>query len=292
MRRWVGLSSIAVFGLVACGDDSSCPTCPQTTFSFRITVRDAGGNPVPGLRTSLLYAPLAGFPGAATPRVQALHPTTVRFVSPDSADVTLDVLDFERRSVGQPVVSNRVLPGAHEVALAPEAPYGVYWIRLVARRAETIVFRDSILAAWWPIDPATNVLGTTDADGVLQTQDALRFPNVLELPPLVRMTATGDSAGTFSYPDTVSLVLSDPPGSPVQRLSVYRLVVGPGGNDFRLTWPNTAIVDASIRGPVAGAPRSDTGVEGAPRARDLDEPPIVAPPSAWRLYQNFPNPVD
>jgi hypothetical protein len=310
MRRWIGLGSFAVLSLVGCGDDSSCPTCPQETFAFRIAVRDAAGDPVPGLQVSLLYPPLSPRQGSESPRVQALHATTVRFTAPDSAIVTLDVVDLAHQLVGQPLSSYPVMAGLYSVAVAPNAPYGVYWIRLVARHGESVVFRDSIRAAWWPLDPTTNVLGPTDADGVLQTKDALRFPNVLDLPPLVRTNETGDSLGTFSYPDTVALVLAGPPGGPFEMLSVYRLVVRPGVNDFQLSWPNAAQETGWMETPVqpphpagdvrerrlgAGQERGFTPQRERHEPRTdivADEPPVVFPPSEWRLYQNTPNPMD
>jgi hypothetical protein len=293
MRRWLGLLVAVLPWVMSCGEDETqCIDCPQAPeFVFRIAVRDAAGRPVPGLRVSLQYPPFAA--RATRDRrshSSALPATLVHFEAPDTTVVTLDVIDLARRVVAQPLSLYRTLPGLHAIALAPDAPYGAYWCRLVARDDSAVVFRDSVLAGWWPLTPESNVLGVTDAYGGLETHDALRFPNVLELPPLAHMNEQGDSLGVWSYPDTVVVVLAGPPGGPFGQVSSNRLVVGPGLNEFELAWPGTP-APAGSAGQAETAPAPAGAAPGVVTARAPNVPAIPGPLGRWRLYQNSPNPA-
>jgi hypothetical protein len=180
------------------------------------------------------------------------------------------------------VLNNYVAqPGAYRASLiiAQQVPTRVYKCHLIAQDTTSgaILFKDSIYAVLWQPDASISILGWTGTNGTFETQDTLFFPNVMALPPLVRMGLNGDSLGTFTIKDSVTITLTD---TSTNRSLQFAGTVKKGVNDIQLTW-----------NPIAGSPNN--GAEARAVSSNVCQVTRVAKTTLeWKLKQNFPNPFN
>jgi hypothetical protein len=167
----------------------------------------------------------------------------------------------------------------HTLSLRVNVGTRVYVCRLTVTDTSTaaVAFRDSIYVTLWQPDPALAFLGYTGTTGAFEMKDSLAFPHLLSLPQMLRTDVSPTVIGTFSFPDSVNIVLTDTSSS--QSLTVAQKIVH-GANAVAITW-NPGLQKISVLPSAtlsAGAVSMDSSV--------------VHVPTQWKLYQNYPNPFN
>jgi hypothetical protein len=269
--------------LVSCKNNATSPPLPGDGFSVKITVKSLLGAPVPGLRISA-WNQLSVSPGLhAAGLHHASATSSIRFGVREISRVTLSVLEFD----GSPVSTlvNDVLPaGMFMFAWTPAPilkPTRVFRYRLVAQDTSSgsTLFRDSLYAVLWQPDAEISILGWTRSDGSFETTDKLLFPNTLDLPPLVHMNSAGDSLGTFTILNAVTIVLTDTASN--RQVSTTRTVNKGVRNDIVLTW--NPLLATPLPGRSGPMHERSKGISRESQPSGLFE---------WKLYQNYPNPFN
>lgn len=174
-------------------------------------------------------------------------------------------------TTGHPVPNLRIAGGSL-LSLTDMAHQGVRpWVvqigrvRLVASdtTGSSVLFRDSILAVYATPDNAApgSLLGYTTAAGVLQLDNAARFPGVFALPSIPETDEFDSVISQFTIRDTALFRIVDTATHAFQ--TVYR-VLGNGANTFEFVWRPTlpgesmpGRTEPSISGATDGARRSE-----------------------------------
>jgi hypothetical protein len=215
--RYLGIMFLitAAVCLVACSDDDN-PVRPKKTF-FSITVLDAQGQPVEGLRVGSINHPISGratgaFSGKPCPS------TEISFSLPAASDWELTVHDYHGSvvklftgysSAGTTIV---IWDGADSAGLA--VPSGFYRFHLEAGAYESDVWR---VLETGP-DPHLTIIGALDHNGTYATNNKALFPGILASQPIEY------------YTDTVTIHLSDPDYP--DDFFYYTTRLNPDGNSF------------------------------------------------------------
>ncbi len=156
--------------------------------------------------------------------------TTFSFALPDAGDYRLIVKNLHNEIVDSVVGS--VSAGVTEIEWdASLLPVGVYCCNLTIVDADSILFSECQYAVKW--QPNAAILGYTSSDGTYETDDSLSFPGVWVLPELIRTGESGEMIGTFSYSDTVTIVLTDTLAGVDQMFSK---AITSCVNQFELVW--------------------------------------------------------
>ncbi|MCK4632435.1 MAG: hypothetical protein KAT79_04140 [candidate division Zixibacteria bacterium] len=156
--------------------------------------------------------------------------TTFNFALPDAGDYRLIVKDLHNEIVDSVVGSASA--GVTEIEWdASLVPDGVYCCNLTIADSNAVLFSESLYAVKWQPIPAT--LGYTSTDGVFETDDSLSFPGVWVLPELIQTSETSELIGSFSYSDTVTIVLTDTLAGIDQ---MFNKAITSGVNQFDLVW--------------------------------------------------------
>jgi hypothetical protein len=258
-------------------------------FSVKLSVVSATGQPVKGLQISVsnsespLPVVVIWGPQKKSPQNVAAV-TSVSFDAPVSAHINFMVFDLDGAPVSTLMSQDVTNPGKYQFVFSVPHSYGtrVYKVRLIAAdpASGVIMFRDSIYAVLWNIDPSPGIIGYTSSAGTYQTQDSLLFPNVLNLRPLILTNANSpDQIGTFYIPDTVNVVLAD---TVARQSQTYVCSVQSGANDIHLVW-----APSSGNQPPGARPQPVAPLLFRPTTPLVDAPPIT-----WKLYQNYPNPFN
>jgi hypothetical protein len=272
--------------LLCCKSDTTGPST-NDTFSVNVTVKNAAGNPVPGLRISWWNKFPDNIASHTAKKANAiektLSATAVGFAAPAAGRVTITVFDWNNSPVETLMTDQTIAAGRYIITwnIHLAAPTRVFTYRLVARdtAAGAIIFRDSLIAVLLQPDAAVSVGGWTSATGTFRTNDSLLFPNVLALPPLAYTSAEGpDVLGTFSFGDTLFFGLSD---TVTNSYAIYKHLIKRGlANDIPLTW-NPTITKQALP--------ARSGVHLPAATMDIVPGTL---PTQWRLYQNYPNPFN
>ena len=261
-------------------------TGPDQSFSLKISVKDPRGNPVAGLRVSMVndLAMSAGSgkrgPG---PPARPLSTTSLGFEAPKVFRGTLGILSIKGNRVVDLLAGTLLPAGAFRVNWTPDAVLtnGVYVCRFSAADTGTgsVLFRDSNYVVLHDIDPALCVIGWTNGSGEYETGDPALFPNLIPLPPIPLTDASGPTViGTFRYLDSVTVTVVDT----LNHIGLAkRTAITNGTNAMDVLWvPSTiynAIGDVRITAQLLGpSPISDS----------------VVVPTQWKLRQNYPNPFN
>ncbi len=273
-------------GSISCRSDSAGPgTDNGQSFLLKISVNNASGTPVSGLRISAwnLIAPAPqskGLSKAAQPNTP-LASSILPFGVGSLAKITLGVYELDGRLVASLATDRISVPGRYKTTLSivESVPTRVFKCRLIAQDTGTgaILFRDSIYAVLWQPDATQSILGWTGPDGGFETRDTLMFPNLLALPPLGQTDATGTHVGYFTLSDSVVITITDTVTHGSQQV---RSAVKKGVNTIVVVWnPASPSIIPDAR-PVSSAqpPRGVVTVAG--------------PGAVWALDQNYPNPFD
>lgn len=194
------------------------PTKPSTTqpISFRVTVQDQSGNPVPGAKISA-WNIISGFHPAPRPAggksssgIQAL--TSMPFLMHDSGLYFLRIQDLDGRTVQAHQGSGPA--GVHmlswEMDTLPSTVYKAV-LAISDSGAQNARFRDSLYVTLYRDgDPVTTLLGRTNQVGLFETSDSTRFPFLYGLGSMP-LTGPGSPQpiGTFSFSDQVALIVTD-----------------------------------------------------------------------------------
>lgn len=290
--QWLILAASLISA--ACTDNATLPPMqapppyPLGDSLFAIEVKDTAGNPVPGLRVSSWFDLSIDFfssDKSMSRRVEESlrYATVIRFSLLLTSRVELSVLDMSGALVRKLV--DEVKPtGLHSVVWggAPNLLGGVYKCRLIARDVlfNNVLFADSIYAVLWMPDPEQSVMGVTDSKGRYATNNSLRFPSVLDLPPLVSTDALCQIGEDFAIEDTVTIVLTDTDSGDRQT---YQRTIKKGSNKFALVWNPK--------------PTAQVAAAAEKRRRTSADEPVCEAKSGkqqleWRLYQNCPNPFN
>lgn len=277
---------ICAFSLISCKSDSTGPSkeTPKP-FSLKILVQSPEGAPRAGLRISLinqliytLSSKSSGFDNTLRAR-SPLATSTLRFEVPVVCKVDLTAFEMDGSVAANYLTGYTAAVGAHVANCSINGAIGshVYKFRLTARDPSSgaILFMDSIYAALVQYDATLSRLGSTGLDGTFETSDSLRFPNLLSLPPLIATDATGTTNGTFIFPDTVTIMLTDTVSSTTE---MFAIPVTKGAQVDTLVWTH-------------GLPKAleDTGTAESPGTKVSR---ITESAFTWKLEQNYPNPFD
>ena len=238
-----------VLALVACSDSITNPT-PES-FSLQITVTDAAGQPVEGLRVDawnmlspppLRAARLNRASIIPPPDSFALRPaypnpfvasTSVELDLPVLCDYEFRVFDLTGRQVDSQVTSGADA-GTYTMVLAPATVnLTAYMIRVQAYDSTQTYLVDTTYAACWSSVPEENTMGTTGVTGELQTRDSLRFPALYDVPAMVYKTETDSTRGSFGYVDSIEIQLRDVVNNLQQT---YSRPLTRGSNSVTLVW--------------------------------------------------------
>jgi len=275
----------------SCKDKGTNPLpIEDTSFRFKVIVKDSAGIPVNGLRVSAwnILSLEGNLHKTSTQKLSKISATTfssaLQFEVPIAAQITFSVFNLRDQEIAT-LVNGQRNSGRYSViwktplATFPATPSGVYKCKLVAIKtsSDSVLFQDSIYTVLHQPDPETTVLGWTSQSGIFETTDALLFPKVLDPPLFVHTDPTGpDSLGTFYYTDSVAIVLTDTVTRTQHR---FNAAIGKQVNTYNLTWNPTA-------SPTPFIERSSIILHKA-----MDVHPIAIPTS-WKLYQNYPNPFN
>lgn len=269
-------------GLALAGTLSILPACddgvrPRTPFAFQVTVVDSAGKPMPGVLVSAWnrFAPTAWWLGG--PGV-----TEFEFLVPQPCSLTVGIFDlqghrFATRYDGQ------VRVGSYRMSwsLGRDMHDGAYRCRFVFRNVQSgqIVYQDSVLAYHASNEVLPNRIGTTGADGKVETREHLLFPSLFDLGTLVFRSIFDTTLTTFVVRDSVRIGLSMPSGLGAVW---YDRALSRGENVYRLQYASFRALRSHGAGPTTGG-------------RMVLEPSIslgntVRPPAGFKVYPNVPNP--
>ena len=268
---------------IAC-DQGTAPPPTQEPFFFRVVVKDQAGNPMPNVRVSVVPPFDLGSLLKSSTQQSPLGlsaSSTVNFEIATVARASLFLNDLDGSTI-QKLAENRIFNVglyAYRFTLQRTDGARVMVCRLVASDTATgnIVFRDSIFVTLWQPDYQVAIMGYTSGTGTFESRDTLAFPYILSLPPIVVTRTDPSPLGTFSFPDSCMITLTDT--AKATRMTFgRRLVHGP--NEIIITWNPT------------GSPNP------IPRGGASSDLPPSAPSSGiqnafeWRLFQNYPNPFN
>ena len=255
-------------------------------FSLTITVVNGSGNPVEGLVVSAWNHMAVGQSINSYWRLPSFQRTMavsiIAFEIPVVSHVFLGAYDLNGRLVSTIVDLPAAVAGRYSAQFRINGSHGteVFKCRMVATDTSTgrALYTDSIYAVLWQDDYVLSSLGSTSSDGTFRSNDSLRFPNVLSLPPLVMTNSFGPTPlGTFQISDSVTVVLTD---TTARRTESYLCSIKRGQNNLRLTWNPTLNSESTSWPPTSTRPRHS-------KARESSSPQLV-----WKLEQNYPNPFN
>jgi hypothetical protein len=270
----------------SCKDSEPVQT-EDSSFHFKITVKDVAGNPVNGLRVSAwgilsienqLLNKQMRVPGQLNKESKILTQSFVTFSLAANANVLLSVFNIRDQEIDTLNVG-AFTRGAYNciLNLPLGSPAGVYKIRLVASN-DTIHFQDSIYAVYHNPNPDFNIFGWTGQTGVFDFTDVSLFKKILELPPFIYTTDSPTSLGTFTYTDSIAVVLTD---TTSQKQQIYVLKIKQLNNVYNLTWNPPNIIYGSVK----------QGLPMVIRCTSVADSVVQSPlPTVFKLYQNYPNP--
>jgi hypothetical protein len=270
--------------------DSEPTAVEDSSFHFKITVKDVAGNPVNGLRVSAwgilsnenqLLNNMMRIPSQLNKANKILSQSFVNFSLAANTNVFLSAFNIKDQEIDT-LINGALSTGAYSciLDLPLGSPAGVYKIRLTASN-DTIHFQDSIYAVCHNTIPEYNVFGWTGQTGTYEFSDASLFKKLLELPPFIYTTNSPTSLGTFTYTDSVAVVLTD---TATQKQQLYVLKIKQVNNVYNLTWNPPDIIFGSVKQdiPIIARRNSVNVVSGS----QSPFPPI------FKLYQNYPNPFN
>jgi hypothetical protein len=261
----------------------------NNSFQFKISVKDAAGNPVNGLRVSawdVLSIDNLLKKASGTNQLNKTEMTyavsTLNFSIAANAYVSLTVHNLRNNEVD--TLFERVgQAGQHAINWAPSFSYpsGVYKILLKASN-DTIHFQDSIYAVCHTPDPEETVIGWITQNGVFEVADNSLFPNNLDLPTFLQTNSGGpDVIGTFNYTDSVAVVLTD---TSTNKQQWYYVTIGKQKNTFNLIWDPP-------HNPLVSSKQDFHPITKIQSIAD-DTAIVEIPPLKWKLEQNYPNPFN
>jgi hypothetical protein len=272
MRRAVGLSLfvwILIFS--ACGDDSVAPP-EEEFFTVQVTLRDAAGDPMPGVLMGLAsdnpYLQDRKGDKAAT-RIEALIPR--------SCWVQLAILDINRDIV-RLLVNGEWPAGQYtlnwngtddEGVLQDSGRYSAA-MRAFDLETDELLFDGSVDMLMCILDPVRKHVGVTDEEGRIELYYDKRFPHRYDREPMTAYDENGEAIGPLEPTSTMVFTFADTIHGGGRTFR--REVTGPMGLDF--VWEESPAVVASPGEPIAVAP------------------PNPAAESAFRLGPVYPNPFN
>jgi len=272
--------------LLSCGEDD--PARPTEAFSFDLAVTDTLGNPVSGLEVSvwnrLSIEPAGLLPRRADEAARAASnaSTVISFGVETRSSVRVHVYDLNGGIVDSLLRPTETPPGEHKIVwnAASNVPNGVYGYRMQATDSTGVVlFEDKNYCVLARTERSYGVIGYTDADGSLRSEDARLFPGHMDLPPMTATNAVGQDVGALEVLDSVRVTVVDT--TSMLGVSVD-CVVGPGGNAIDILWESPV--------PLQQLPTAAAGVSVA---APLGDPAAPEPlPIQWSLRQNYPNPFN
>ena len=306
MKLIIKIFSIIVMILLSsCKDNTTSPQPTKTGFSVKITVKNSSGTPVAGLRINAWnHFPSSFLLGRqathnVSSSIQSLHSvqaaSSINFSTASIARINLSVFEFDGTPVSTLIDDIRPA-GRYSVQWNNQAhkPPRVYYYRLIAQDTATAVplFRDSLFAVLWHLGDLA-FLGWSSSGGTFETSDKLLFPNVLDLPTLIRTSPMGpDSLSTFVIPDTVTIALTD---TVTNRQIEFDQVIKKGvANDIQLVWspalskqcvPYQLPMESEHSCPVISTLTQDF----IATIRTNQQTEVLFD---WKLVQNYPNPFN
>ncbi len=243
---------IALTGVMVIFACQHNPVGPRDEFYVRVSVKNANGTPVSGLRVSAWNKLAFGrravqkLESATTPTLAA---TAFAFDLKTICQVTFSVFDLNANLLRN-LVDAKLAAGRYQViwnntdAQGNQIHSGVYKCRLTIKDTLThaMLFQDSVYAVLWQPDAEVSVLGFTAANGIFETKDSLWFSNLFKLPPLIATSEVDPTPlGTFSILDTVRFVLTE---VATRRQQSFERAVKKGPNEFEVIW-NPSVIAAS-----------------------------------------------
>jgi hypothetical protein len=282
-RPWL-LTLCFLLSLSLACDHGMTPSTGQDPFSFRVSVTKEAGTPKPNVRVSL--CPPTGL-GSLPKLIYGESPreinssSTINFAVASAARITLLLSDLDGSPI-QRLVDNELLQaGLYACTISLQRSEGakVMKCRLVATDTASGIslFRDSIYVTLWQPDPDLAILGYTSLSGTFESRDTLLFPYILSLPPIIVTRDDPTPLGTFTFPDSCLITLTDT--SSATHMTFIRHLIR-GANEFKVTWNPTGMPSPGVQNGRSSLPWPVHAIPGELAALN------------WQLYQNYPNPFN
>ena len=265
-----------LLALSGCGDDG---VAPADGFEVLVRVVDLEGNPVAGLELLVLMDSPYYQDGLAAEKAAVV----CGWDQPIAGAVRVTIEDAAGALVRELVTPDEPRPaGSHRVqwngldAAGGHQPSGLYWMRLVAFQADTVVYdaREPMYMALMDFERAR--LDTTDGAGRIRLTDQRMFPLLYGQVDMQARDETAEIIGEFPLVPLMRFYLRDPRYGHVER---FDRNVTRSGQIVVLDWMG---VDA----------RAATEAESGKAVR-MPGPVRPQPPeTGFRLIPPFPNPFN
>ena len=205
-------------------------------FSFIINVKDLDGNPVEGLKVSLLNKINCPFweEFQWTSRAQ----TTIRLTISYACSTELFIEDIERNQV-RTLVNEEVVPGYHSINWdgtddnGNHLHSGVYFSNVILTKNDTVSFQAERTMYMLSLDP-NHKNGTTDSEGKFNCLSKKPFINLAEVDSLQIVDEDGVIYGMETFSDTTAICLRDSENDEIRQFIFAK--VKDKKNVFNITW--------------------------------------------------------
>ncbi|MDI6766195.1 MAG: T9SS type A sorting domain-containing protein [Bacteroidota bacterium] len=291
---FIGITLI-IFNL-SCKDDHGTGT-ENNDFYLKVTVKDINNHLISGLRVSG-WNRITGdtYSMKQTRKNQTLSNitafTTIEFDAPIEFKGSLTVFDLKNNQIAVLFDKELFDPGCLEVEWPAEnLPSGVYRIQFTAINPinDSLLYRQYIYASLDHRQVDRNVLGFTSNNGDFISREKILFPVLFNLPSINRRDEFNNDLGTFTYSDSIVIILTD---TIKHQQQIYKRKIINGPNDFSLIWQPT----------IECRPFPDTFLQTTnqfdtvklryklTKPDSIILPPPEPLPTKFWLYQNYPNP--
>jgi hypothetical protein len=208
--------------------------------------------------------------------------STIHFAVSEKSNIDLIVFEADGHPLDT-LVNEQKAAGIHSYnwSINAQKPTRVYKYRMTAKDTSGVyLFKDSCYALLSQPDAEISILGWIQQNGNFDTKNKLLFPNNLSLSPLIHTGVSGpDPLGTFSIRDTVTIVLTDTVTH--RQMTFVKNIKKDVENNIQLVWNPTLAMEWQPNKQSTEHKRSIISSRQS-SIKYFD----------WKLYQNYPNPIN
>ena len=248
-HQTISLAIILVMALfsISCSDSPTSVVPTGNAFSLNVIVKDTQGNPVKWLNVGVCanIPPLtSAAPSNKTINKTMASSTTIEYQLPRDAKIIMTLYNLNN-TLKQVLVNDLQSAGYHTCTYSVsdslnknQSGTAIYKCILRASSLkDSVFFVDSIYIMLHQPSPSLALLGLTDSKGEISTSDSLAFPNLFNLPPIVRTGPnSSDPIGTFNLQDSSVICLSD---ASYNKYMTFTKKISTKSNQFYFVWSPT-----------------------------------------------------